>query len=292
MLTALRAIAAVEGIPPKKGRTRLQIPWPINSLLLPCLVLVMPSQTTAQRSASIIPNKAIVKAAGRTFLTNSKLIDINWNDGSPEGISPTCGISSPRTMTAAVDKISGITEGGTFLRNLTLENNLGSKIKQSTVKIVKIIAKKLACDKFLTISIKVCQTCSLDDMVRPRALLIWPIKIIAPIPAVNPETIGNGINLINWPSLIIPKNTWITPARKPATNRPSNPYLLTEAKIITVIAPVGPVIENLEPPSKDPRIPAITAVYNPIIGGTPEAMAKAIAKGKATTAVINPALRS
>ena len=58
------------------------------------------------------------------------------------------------------------------------------------------------------------------------------------------------------------------------------------------MAPVGPVIEKREPPAAEPIAPAIIAVYKPITGGTPEAMAKAIAKGKATTAVINPDFKS
>ena len=58
------------------------------------------------------------------------------------------------------------------------------------------------------------------------------------------------------------------------------------------MAPVGPVTENIEPPNKDPKIPAMIAVYKPITGGTPEAIAKANANGNATTAVMKPALRS
>jgi ketol-acid reductoisomerase len=62
--------------------------------------------------------------------------------------------------------------------------------------------------------------------------------------------------------------------------------------MITVIAPVGPEIEYREPPVAATSIPAMTAVYKPIWGSTPEAIAKAIASGNATTAVINPAFKS
>jgi isocitrate/isopropylmalate dehydrogenase len=51
-------------------------------------------------------------------------------------------------------------------------------------------------------------------------------------------------------------------------------------------------MEYFEPPVADTSMPAMMAVYNPIWGSTPDAMAKAIASGNPTIAVITPALRS
>jgi hypothetical protein len=64
------------------------------------------------------------------------------------------------------------------------------------------------------------------------------------------------------------------------------------AKRIGMNAPVGPPIWNLDPPSKEIRIPAITVVYNPYSGLTPEAMANAIPSGIAMIPTISPDNRS
>ena len=46
------------------------------------------------------------------------------------------------------------------------------------------------------------------------------------------------------------------------------------------------------PPNSEIRKPAIIAVNNPFSGETPEAIAKAIARGNATIAIVNPANKS
>ena len=60
----------------------------------------------------------------------------------------------------------------------------------------------------------------------------------------------------------------------------------------TINAPVGPPICTLLPPKKETINPAIIAVINPCSGLTPEAIPKAIAKGKATIPTIIPAIKS
>ena len=57
-------------------------------------------------------------------------------------------------------------------------------------------------------------------------------------------------------------------------------------------APVGPPICTLLPPKTEIMNPAITAVIIPFSGETPDAMAKAIAKGNATIPTIMPAIAS
>ena len=57
-------------------------------------------------------------------------------------------------------------------------------------------------------------------------------------------------------------------------------------------APVGPPMQTFVPPSAEIRKPAITAVKMPAWGGTPEAMAKAIASGSATMPTVKPATAS
>ncbi len=57
-------------------------------------------------------------------------------------------------------------------------------------------------------------------------------------------------------------------------------------------APVGPPMETLDPPRAEMKNPAITAVKIPASGLTPEAMANAIASGRATIPTVIPATRS
>src|SRR5574344_30349 len=57
-------------------------------------------------------------------------------------------------------------------------------------------------------------------------------------------------------------------------------------------APVGPPICTLLPPKAETITPATMAVIIPFSGLTPEAIAKAMASGKATIPTIRPAIRS
>ena len=61
---------------------------------------------------------------------------------------------------------------------------------------------------------------------------------------------------------------------------------------ITMKAPAGPPICTLEPPSAEMMKPATMAVKIPCSGLTPEAIANAIASGKATTPTVSPAIAS
>ena len=58
MFVAVRAIAPVAGMPPKSGLQMLAMPCAISSVLDRCLMPVMPSATTADRSDSIAPKRA------------------------------------------------------------------------------------------------------------------------------------------------------------------------------------------------------------------------------------------
>ena len=51
---------------------------------------------------------------------------------------------------------------------------------------------------------------------------------------------------------------------------------------ITINAPVGPPIWTVLPPKNDTMNPPIMAVISPIVGLTPDAIPKAIARGRAT----------
>ena len=57
-------------------------------------------------------------------------------------------------------------------------------------------------------------------------------------------------------------------------------------------AAVGPPICTREPPSAEIRKPAMMAVCSPFSGVVPEAIASAIANGRATMATVSPATAS
>ena len=57
-------------------------------------------------------------------------------------------------------------------------------------------------------------------------------------------------------------------------------------------APVGPPIWTREPPSAEMINPAMTAVKMPASGLTPDAIAKAMARGSATIPTVRPAVKS
>ncbi len=62
--------------------------------------------------------------------------------------------------------------------------------------------------------------------------------------------------------------------------------------MIGMKAPVGPPICTREPPSSEISRPATMAVQMPAVGDMPEAMAKAMASGSASTPTVMPAERS
>ena len=59
--------------------------------------------------------------------------------------------------------------------------------------------------------------------------------------------------------------------------------------MIGMKAPVGPPIWTREPPKAEIIKPATMAVQMPAVGDIPEAMAKAMASGRASTPTVRPA---
>jgi hypothetical protein len=109
------------------------------------------------------------------------------------------------------------------------------------------------------------------------------------MPAVKPTITGSGMNLSSAPSRATPSSSSITPAIMVAICRPSMPCFAVTPARIAMKAPVGPAICTRLPPSAETRKPATIAVYRPCSGFAPEAMAKAMASGSATTPTITPA---
>src|SRR6202044_820153 len=112
------------------------------------------------------------------------------------------------------------------------------------------------------------------------------------MPFVKPTTTGRGMNLTAVPKLVAPNINRRTPAIMVHMNNPSIPYFATIPNTTTTNAPVGPPICVEEPPRAEITNPATIAQYRPACGGIPEAIAKAIAKGSATSPTVIPATRS
>jgi len=112
------------------------------------------------------------------------------------------------------------------------------------------------------------------------------------IPFVKPTTTGRGKYFTMVPMPVTPSNTSNTPAIIVHINRPSIPCFATMPATTTTKAPVGPPICVFEPPSAEIRNPVTIAQYKPACGGTPDAIAKAMARGSATRPTVTPATRS
>src|SRR6266849_5222688 len=147
---------------------------------------------------------------------------------------------------------------------------------------------------------KLCTTVSMRERNSPGTLSIFNPKkslscvlaIMTAIPFVKPTTTGRGMNLTAVPKPVTPRISRRIPAIKVDINSPSTPYFAMMPKTTTTNAPVGPPIWVFDPPRAEITKPATIAQYRPASGGTPEAMAKAIARGSATRPTVMPERRS
>jgi hypothetical protein len=100
------------------------------------------------------------------------------------------------------------------------------------------------------------------------------------------------MNLTAVPKPVTPNINRRTPAIMVHMNNPSMPYLATIPNTTTTNAPVGPPICVEDPPKAEIAKPATIAQYIPACGGTPDAIANAMANGSATRPTVIPATRS
>ncbi len=129
-------------------------------------------------------------------------------------------------------------------------------------------------------------------MSRPSRSLIWLLKMLTAMPAVNPVMTGCGMYLTRVPRRSSPARTSIAPAIRVATIMPSYPWFAMTLNTTGMKAAVGPPICTREPPSSEIRKPAMIAVCRPTAGDAPDAIASAIDSGSATIATVSPASRS
>src|SRR5713226_3080693 len=130
------------------------------------------------------------------------------------------------------------------------------------------------------------------SIFNPKKSFSCVLAIITAMPFVKPTTTGRGMNFTAVPKPVTPRISRRTPAIKVDMNNPSTPYFAMMPKTTTTNAPVGPPIWVFDPPRAEITKPATIAQYRPASGGTPEAMAKAIANGSATRPTVMPERRS
>ncbi|MNS58896.1 hypothetical protein D3C72_918330 [compost metagenome] len=238
MLTAVRAIAPVAGMPPKNGTARLARPWPMSSRLGSWgLAPERRSATVAESSDSIAPSAASAIAGRTSSPRRAGSKGSQDGMGSPCGIAPMRGTSRCNAVATPVRTTRATSEGGIVLLIFGQ-----SHIDTSTPAVRAIAAGLAAAAWRATAASWPSGPPSKGTAARPRPLPSWPMKMITPMPAVNPVMTGIGRSAARRPMRARPSPSWIAPAINPAIQTPSSPYWATMPTSTTAIAPVGPVI--------------------------------------------------
>ena len=112
------------------------------------------------------------------------------------------------------------------------------------------------------------------------------------IPTVKPSTTECGTRLIKFPSLNTASSNKPIPANTPKAGIAAGPNFAITGTKTTVIAPVGPLTWNLDPPKTAANKPATIAVDIPAAADIPAVIPKPIARGSATMATVVPAIMS
>ena len=190
-LAAVLAIAPVAGIPPNRADTRLPAPCATSSILGLCLLPIIPSETTHDKSDSIPASTAIVNASGKRFLTIVILTCGMLIPGSLLEIvykSPIVLACIP-SLTIITETITAIKDAGIFSNFL----NLGHIIRIAS----ETPPTTSACQLNVLIHLNTAFNLSSVSIVgpvyaevsRPKKSLICPTRIVTAIPNVNPVVI-------------------------------------------------------------------------------------------------------
>ncbi|OQC10236.1 MAG: hypothetical protein BWX79_01346 [Alphaproteobacteria bacterium ADurb.Bin100] len=235
MLVTVRAMVPVAGIPPKKGVTKLAMPWAMSSWLGLCRSSIMPSATRAHSSDSMAPSKASVTVGISRNLADSQLKAGQANDGRPAGMPPkrlpmvsTLRFSSHTASVARTRATIDPGIGVSFPVNWMPLPILGMKNCQMTMMASEASATANAA------GLKVCSAePSVDSMpkksagmlvtCRPRKSLTCDSAISTAMPLVNPITTAIGMKRISVPSLNRPIRNSSTPDIAVAMMRLASP---------------------------------------------------------------------
>ena len=147
IFVAVRAIAPVAGMPPKRGLAMFAIPCAISSVFESCFVPIIPSATTAESSDSIAASTAIEIAVGKRVVIVLRLRAGSVGIGSVFGITKCCEPSAKvpivsvrrpvvfsRMILTAVARMITTKLPGIFLINL---DQMKMKARQTAAMIVE-----------------------------------------------------------------------------------------------------------------------------------------------------------
>ena len=116
MLVTVRAMVPVAGMPPKKGTTKLAMPWPISSWLGSWRSSVIASETRAHKRLSMAPKSAIVSIGPISPRKASRLKSGSCRSGNfcgiPPNFVPMVSTGRLKTETTTVESTSTMTVPG------------------------------------------------------------------------------------------------------------------------------------------------------------------------------------
>ena len=234
-LTAVRAIAAVAGMPPSSGEARFASPWPKSSRSGSCREDTLIASATVAESRLSSAARAATATAGtastrRSLQDTDGTVRVNSRSGRAPIVST--GTSARRTATVATTTPSSATGTAGRRREST-------RIAAATPTLMATGARSGLPNHSRTAATADTTTCS-GRADRPSAEGTCWRAMRAAMPRVNPSMTGSGMNRTYLPAPARPITTRITPAMRPTTSTPSAPWVATIGTRTTVIAPVGP----------------------------------------------------
>ncbi len=138
-LTAVRAIAPVIGTPPTKAETMLPRPCPMSSRSASWFCPVRASPTSADSSASMLPNKQMVNAGNMSELTTSSGSSGREGTGIVKGKSPTtCAVCTKRALTL-MPTVKPTSAAGTFLAN-SRATKIAAMVADATIGLLRAVS--------------------------------------------------------------------------------------------------------------------------------------------------------
>jgi len=276
----------------------------------------MPSATTAESSDSIAPSIAMAKAEGARARMTSRLSPMGspFADGRCQGRTKEGGWRGmPGSHTPAASKANRVlmvakrkagihratanaatpaTEramSGAGQRRLTRGQTTSSPsvnaptTRSGTCRVGKARTRAATRRRYCS---------GMWTMVRPMKSRSCRVAMTTATPAVKPVVTGKGTNSTSFPMPVAPSAIRIRPAMAVARRRPPRPKRAEMGTRIATKAAVGPETCTRDPPSSPISAPPTIAVYSPCCGGTPEAMASAMERGRATMPTTIPAMAS
>ena len=219
---AVRAIAPVAGIPPNSGDAMFATPCATSSMLERCRPPIMPSDTTAERSDSTAPSRAIVNAGPMSAGSCASVMAGSAGRGSAALMTPNRVpiVSTGRCSSCTRAVVTMRATNGLGMRRLNRgQATMMARVSTETDTAQGFIvarcppkARHFSTNSGGTVPIR-----------SPRKSLTSPEKMIRAMPLVNPMVTGYGMNLMAPPSRARPKPARMTPASRVAAARPSTP---------------------------------------------------------------------